>query len=80
MIRIICIYEGAERAGIKGSIYRKTCHLPTRRDPQKLKKSLLKRQPRSRSIVPQLLPLTLTGSMYLGFSSLLAQILAIMSI
>ena len=37
-IKIILIYEGVERAGIKGAVYRKTCHLPMRSDPRKLKK------------------------------------------
>ena len=77
---LILIYEGVERAGIKGTVYKKTCRLPTHRDPRKLKKSFLKRRPRSRRVIPRLLLLALIRSMHLGFSSLLTQILAIMSI
>ena len=74
------IYKGVERAGIKGAVHRKMCRLSTRRDPRKLKKPLLKRRPKRRSIVHRLLPPTLTESMHLGFSPLLAHIFTIMSI
>ena len=37
------IYGRAERAGIKGTVYRKMCCLPSHRVPRKLMKPLLKK-------------------------------------
>ena len=79
-IRITRINGGAKRASIKGTIFGKTNSLLMCRDPRKLKKSPLKRRPRRRGVVPQLLPPTSPESMHLEFSPLWAQILTIMSI
>ena len=52
-VRITYINKVTGRAGIKGVVYWKTCRLPTRCNPWKLKKSVLKRRPGRPGVISQ---------------------------
>ena len=69
-VRMSRIYERAEHVGIKCAVYRKTCHLPSRRVLQKSKVQSLKKWPKQWGVMPQSQPPTSPKSMHLRLSPL----------